>query len=74
MGLTGVIASFAIEILSEAQTAETCVTGANRLLAQPEYQDPAKAHALMSYINDAQHIKHPARTSTATAARASRCS
>ena len=60
MGLTGVIASFAIEILSEAQTAETCVTGANRLLAQPEYQDPAKAHALMSYLNDAQHIRsHP---------------
>ena len=57
MGLTGVIASFAIEILSEAQTAETFVTGANRLLAQPEYQDPAKAHALMSYITDAEHVR-----------------
>ena len=57
MGLTGVIASFAIEILSEARTAETCVTGANRLLSQPEFQDPAKAHALMSYISDAEHIK-----------------
>ena len=57
MGLTGVIASFAIEILSEAQTAETFVTGANRLLAQPEYQDPAKAHALMSYITDTEHIR-----------------
>ncbi len=58
MGLTGVIASFAIEILSEATTAETFVTGANRLLSQPEYQDPAKAHALMSYISDAEHIKN----------------
>lgn len=58
MGLTGVIASFAIEILSQAQTAEACVTGTNRLLAQPEYQDPAKAHALMSYISDAEHIRN----------------
>ena len=39
MGLTGVIASFAIEILSDAETAETYVSGTNRLLAQPEYQD-----------------------------------
>ena len=58
MGLTGVIASFAIEILSESKNGEAYVTGANRLLAQPEYQDPAKAHALMSYISDAEHIKN----------------
>ena len=57
MGLTGVIASFAIEILSESQEAKTCVTGTNRLLAQPEFQDPAKAHALMSYLSDAQHLR-----------------
>ena len=57
MGLTGVIASFAIEILSEAKASETSVSGANRLLSQPEYADPAKAHALMSYITDAEHIK-----------------
>lgn len=58
MGLTGVIASFAIEILSESKNGEAYVTGANRLLAQPEYQDPAKAHALMSYISDAEYIKN----------------
>ena len=58
MGLTGVIASFAIEILSDAETAETYVTGTNRLLAQPEYQDPVKAHALMSYISDEEHVKN----------------
>ena len=56
MGLTGVIASFAISILSEAQSAETCISGANRLLAQPEFRDPAKAHALMSYLSDAEHL------------------
>lgn len=57
MGLTGVIASFAIEVLCSAQTAEAAVSGANRLLAQPEFRDPDKAHALMSYISDAEHIK-----------------
>ena len=56
MGLTGVIASFAIEILSESQEAKTCITGTNRLLSQPEFQDPAKAHALMSYLSDARHL------------------
>ena len=56
MGLTGVIASFAISILSEAQAAETCISGANRLLSQPEFKDPAKAHALMSYLSDADHL------------------
>ena len=57
MGLTGVIASFAIEVLCSVQTAEAAVSGANRLLAQPEFRDPDKAHALMSYISDAEHIK-----------------
>lgn len=57
MGLTGVIASFALEILSEAQTAETFVTGTNRLLAQPEYRDPDKAHALMAYLSDSDHLR-----------------
>ena len=57
MGLTGVIASFAIEILSDSQTAEAAVYGANRLLSQPEYRDPDKAHALMSYISDADHLR-----------------
>lgn len=57
MGLTGVIASFAIEILSETQTAETAIFGTNRLLAQPEFRDPDKAHALMSYISDTEHLR-----------------
>ena len=52
MGLTGVIASFALEILSESQEAKTCVTGTNRLLSQPEFQDPARANDLMSLLTD----------------------
>lgn len=44
-------------MLCSAQAAEAAVSGANRLLAQPEFRDPDKAHALMSYISDAEHIK-----------------
>lgn len=58
MGLTSVIASFAISLLSEAQAAETYVTGANRLLAQPEYKDPEKAHALMNFLSDGEQLKN----------------
>lgn len=57
MGLTAVIASFAIEILSESQASETYIAGANRLLGQPEFKDPDKAHALMSFLSDSQHLK-----------------
>ncbi len=57
MGFTGVIASFAIEVLSESQEAEAYVTGANRLLSQPEYRDPGKAHALMNYLSDQEHLR-----------------
>ncbi len=57
MGLTAVIASFAIEILSESQANETYVTGANRLLGLPEFRDPGKAHALMSFLSDGSHLK-----------------
>lgn len=51
MGLTSVIAAFAIEVLTEANTPETSVSGANRLLNLPEYRDPDKAHKLMNYLS-----------------------
>lgn len=56
MGLTAIIAGFAIEILSEAGAAETFVTGTSNLLQQPEYRDPDKAHKLLSYLNDREHL------------------
>lgn len=56
MGITAVISSFAIEALREANTASTFVTGENRLLSQPEYRDPDKAHKLMSYLSGGGHI------------------
>jgi len=59
MGLTAVIASFAIEVLSLANTPTAFVTGENRLLNQPEYRDPDKAHKLMSYLSGGGYILPP---------------
>lgn len=53
MGLTAVAASFAIEALTQASRPGSFVGGHNRLLHHPEYQDPTKAHALMTYLNQA---------------------
>lgn len=56
MGLTAVIAAFAIEILSEEQTAQAALTGGAKLLQLPEFRDPDKAHRLMNYLSDAEHL------------------
>jgi len=59
MGLTSVIAAFAIEVLTEANSFSTVITGENRLLNQPEFRDPDKAHRLMSYLSGGGHILPP---------------
>lgn len=51
MGLTAVVASFAIETLEHAARPRTNVAGQNRLLHHPEFQDPEKAQVLMSYLS-----------------------
>lgn len=51
MGLASVIAAFAIEVLTEANTPSAYISGENRLLSQPEFRDPDKAHRLMSYLS-----------------------
>ena len=56
LGLTRVIASFVIEVLGESGTPEAYITGENRLLSQPEYRDPDKAHQLMSYLSNGGYI------------------
>ena len=56
MGITSVIAAFAIEVLSTSFKPTTFVTGENRLLNQPEYKDPHKAHRLMSYLSGGSGI------------------
>ena len=50
MGITAVISSFAIEVLSSSSAPAAFVSGENRLLSQPEFRDPDKAHRLMSYL------------------------
>ena len=59
MGLTSVIAAFAIEVLSQATAPSAFVTGENRLLSQPEFRDPDKAHRLMSYLSGGAGILPP---------------
>ena len=59
LGLTSVIAAFAIEVLSEACAPSTFITGENRLLSQPEFRDPDKAHRLMSYLSGGGYILPP---------------
>ena len=60
MGLTSVIAAFAIETLTEAASPTAFVSGENRLLNQPEFRDPDKAHRLMSYLSGGGYILPPA--------------
>ncbi len=55
-GLVAVIASFLMECLAAARTAPMEVAGASQLLNQPEFRDPDKAHALMSFISDGSRL------------------
>ena len=63
MGLTAVIAAFAIETLSEVTAPMTYVSGENRLLNQPEFRDPDKAHRLMSYLSGGGYVLPPTEES-----------
>ena len=56
MGITSVIAAFVIEALTEANTLTASLSGENRLLSQPEFRDPDKAHRLMSYLSGGGYI------------------
>ncbi len=56
LGLASVIAFFVLEVLSESHLPEAFVTGENRLLNQPEFRDPDKAHRLMSYLSSGGYI------------------
>ncbi|MCR5136838.1 MAG: heat-inducible transcriptional repressor HrcA [Oscillospiraceae bacterium] len=56
MGLTSVISAFVIETLSEAAAPAAFVSGENRLLNQPEFRDPDKAHRLMSYLSGGGYV------------------
>ena len=56
IGITAVIAAFCIETLNEVNSVTAYVTGENRLLSQPEFRDPDKAHKLMSYLSNGGYV------------------
>ena len=56
LGITAVIAAFAIEALTGAGAAQTYLVGESQLLHQPEFRDPDKAHRLMSYLSDGSNL------------------
>ena len=62
MGITSVIAAFAIEVLSAAETPTAFVSGENRPLSQPEFRDPDKAHRLMGYLSGGGYLLPPEQT------------
>ena len=66
IGITSVIAAFAIEVLSHASAPSAYVSGENRLLSQPEFRDPDKAHRLMGYLSGGGYILPPDETPSGT--------
>lgn len=62
MGLTSVIAAFAISVLNETKIPASFISGENRLLSQPEFRDPDKAHKLMGYLSGGGYILPPGVT------------
>lgn len=51
-GLVPVVVDFATHVLEQCRRAEVYVTGQNRLLGQPEYQDLDKAQAIMGALDE----------------------
>ncbi len=56
MGLTSIIAAYTIEALSQSREGAAFVTGESSLLRQPEFRDPDKAHRVISYLSDSDHL------------------
>jgi len=56
MGLVAAVAGFAMEILSESKSHQAAVAGESKLLQLPEFRDPDKAHHLMTYLSNAEHL------------------
>ncbi len=56
LGLSAVIAQFAIETLESAGGGAATVSGEAELLKLPEFQDPDKAHKLMHYLSDEENL------------------
>jgi len=55
-GIVAVVAGFSIELLVEAKTIGTRVSGAINLLNHPEYRDVDKAQRLIRYLSDGKEL------------------
>ncbi len=51
-GLVPIVVDFAVHLLEERARGEVYVTGQNRLLSQPEYQDLGKAQEILSALDE----------------------
>ncbi len=56
IGITAVVAAFAIETLTQSEETQSWLVGETQLLNQPEFRDPDKAHKLMRYLSDGGHL------------------
>ena len=56
LGITAVIAAFAIETLTASEETQAYLVGETQLLNQPEFRDPDKAHRLMRYLTEGGHL------------------
>ena len=57
--LLSLAASYAIEVLSEAEKKGVITAGTNQILKLPEYQDVNKAHELMSFLEKSENLPVP---------------
>ena len=55
-GIVAVVAGFTIELLVEAKTTGTKVSGAISLLSHPEYRDVDKAQRIIRYLSDEKEL------------------
>jgi len=55
-GIVAVVAGFTIELLVEAKTTGTKVSGAISLLSHPEYRDVDKAQRIIRYLSDEREL------------------
>lgn len=58
MGLVSAVAGFALEVLASSKNSQAVFSGESKLLQLPEFRDPDKAHHLMNYLSDAEHLAH----------------
>jgi heat-inducible transcriptional repressor len=55
-GVVAIVAGFSIELLVEAKSIGTSVSGAINLLSHPEYRDVDKAQRIIRYLSDVKEL------------------